>query len=195
MWPHDLANVGGIEASLAAVLRGSGAKIEAFVHSAGVLKLMRFRSMDLASAAETMNVNFLAAAEIVKQLLRKPVNADHLRGVVFVSSTASQFGARGFNLYCASKGALDALMRALAVELAPAVRVNSVLPGAVNTPMTAGMFSDAELSERMAKDYPLGIGESSDIAAAVDFLLSENARWITGQQLVVDGGRTVNISA
>jgi NAD(P)-dependent dehydrogenase (short-subunit alcohol dehydrogenase family) len=98
-------------------------------------------------------------------------------------------------VYCASKGALDAYMRALAVELAPNVRVNSVLPGGVRTPMTESMFADAEWVERVQSQYPLGLGTEGDIADSVEFLLSDGARWVTGQQLVVDGGRTVNISA
>jgi NAD(P)-dependent dehydrogenase (short-subunit alcohol dehydrogenase family) len=86
-------------------------------------------------------------------------------------------------------------MRALAVELAPEVRVNSVLPGAVETAMTKQVFADPEVAPRVSAEYPLGTGKPGDIAAAVEFLLSEDARWITGQQLVVDGGRTVNITA
>jgi NAD(P)-dependent dehydrogenase (short-subunit alcohol dehydrogenase family) len=118
-----------------------------------------------------------------------------LRNIVFVSSTASKFGAKGFSLYCASKGALDSLMRALAVELAPGIRVNSVLPGGVRTEMTESMFNDPQLADRLSVNYPLGLGQPSDIALAIEFLLSDKARWITGQQLVVDGGRTVNITA
>jgi len=128
-------------------------------------------------------------------LVKKNVNQRQLRSIVFVSSTASMFGAKGFNLYCASKGALDSLMRALAVELAPEIRVNSVLPGGVRTAMTQSMFEDPQLAERLESQYPLGAGRASDVAAAVRFLLSDEARWITGQQLVVDGGRTANISA
>jgi NAD(P)-dependent dehydrogenase (short-subunit alcohol dehydrogenase family) len=142
-----------------------------------------------------MDVNFMSALEILRLLVRRKTNGKHLRGVVFISSTASEFGARGFGAYCASKGALDAFMRAAAVELAPQVRVNSVLPGATRTAMTETMLSDAALRQRMEADYPLGLGEPGDIAAAVEFLLSDGARWITGQQLVVDGGRTVNITA
>ena len=142
-----------------------------------------------------IDVNFMSAVQIVRVLIRKKVNEKQLRGIVFVSSTASQFGARGMSLYCASKGALDAFMRALAVELAPGVRVNSVLPGAVRTKMTDTMLADEALRDRMDASYPLGIGGPSDVASAIDFLLSDAARWITGQQIVVDGGRTVNITA
>jgi NAD(P)-dependent dehydrogenase (short-subunit alcohol dehydrogenase family) len=132
---------------------------------------------------------------ILRLLIRRKLNGKHLRRVVFISSTASRFGARGFGLYCASKGALDAFMRAMAVELAPDVRVNSVLPGTVKTAMTEAMLQDPELLARMQSEYPLGLGEPDDIGDAVEYLLSDKARWITGQQLVVDGGRTVNITA
>ena len=85
-------------------------------------------------------------------------------------------------------------MRNLAIELAPTVRINSILPGAVPTEMTSDIFENEELVERMKKTYPLGIGERKDISNSVQFLLSENSRWITGQQLTVDGGRTIDIS-
>jgi len=194
-WNLELREVDHIEDSLTKLLEQNQLAVEGFVHCAGTLKLLPVRSVERAVVRETMDVNFSSAVEIVRLLIRRKVNEKHLRGIVFVSSTASQFGARGFNVYCASKGALDAFMRALAVELAPGVRVNSVLPGAVRTAMTEGMFNDAETLKRFQSEYPLGLGETSDIASAVEFLLSEKARWITGQQLVVDGGRTVNITA
>ena len=194
-WNLELREVDQIEDSLTRLLELNQLAVERFVHCAGTLRLLPLRSVELAMVREIMDVNFSSAVEIVRLLIRKKINEKHLRGIVFVSSTASQFGARGFNLYCASKGALDAFMRALAVELAPGVRVNSVLPGAVRTGMTEGMFNDPETLTRFQADYPLGVGEPSDIASAVEFLLSDKARWITGQQLVVDGGRTVNISA
>lgn len=195
LWLHDLADVAAIEASLSQVLADQNLKVSRFVHCAGVLQVRPLRLLDRGAIECTMNVNFLSAVEITRLLVRKKINEKVLNSVVFVSSTASQFGARGFNIYCASKSALDGYMRALAVELAPAVRVNAVLPGAVRTAMTEHMFNDPEVVLRMHRDYPLGVGEQSDIASAVQFLLSEEARWITGQQLVVDGGRSVNISS
>ena len=194
LWTQDLADPTMIGAPLAALIDAQSLAVEGFVHCAGTLKIAPLRLIEPREAAAIMAVNCLSAAEITRVLIAKKTNARHLKGVVFISSTASQFGAKGFNLYCASKGALDGLMRALAVELAPGVRVNSVLPGAVRTPMTESMLSDPALRERMTADYPLGLGEPRDIAAAVEYLLSDGARWITGQQLVVDGGRTINIT-
>ena len=195
VWPQDLGDVDHVADALAGVIGTHGLAVDGFVHCAGVLKLLPLRSIDLGGAREIMAVNFFSVVEIVRLLTRKKVNEKHLRGVVLVSSTASQFGARGFSLYSASKGALDALMRSLAVELAPGVRFNSVLPGAVKTAMTEGMFDDPETGRRLESDYPLGVGEAADVAAAIEFLLSDAARWVTGQQFVVDGGRTVNITA
>jgi NAD(P)-dependent dehydrogenase (short-subunit alcohol dehydrogenase family) len=160
-----------------------------------MLQVLPLRSIGMDHAQQVMNTNVLSAMEITRLLTRKNVNQKNLSRIVFISTTASQFGAKGFTAYCASKAALDGLMRALAVELAPQVRVNSVLPGAVQTPMTQAMFDDPELGPRLTRDYPLGVGQMSDIVNAVEFLLSDKSRWMTGQQMVVDGGRTINISA
>jgi NAD(P)-dependent dehydrogenase (short-subunit alcohol dehydrogenase family) len=195
IWNLDLLDGAAIESSLLALVRERGLAIEGFVHSAGALKIEPLRLVSRDSAREIMDINFMSAVEILRLLVRPKINGKHLRGVVFISSTASRFGARGFGVYCASKGALDALMRAAAVELAPQVRVNCVLPGATRSAMTASMLRDTELKERMESQYPLGIGDPDDIAFAVEYLLSDKARWVTGQELVVDGGRTVNITA
>jgi NAD(P)-dependent dehydrogenase (short-subunit alcohol dehydrogenase family) len=195
LWELDLRQGDRIEASLRQLIESNGLAVEGLVHCAGALDIKPLRLVEHDSAHEIMEVNFMSALEILRLLVRRTINGKHLRGVVFISSTASQFGARGFSVYCASKGALDAFMRAAAVELAPEVRINSVLPGATRTAMTAAMLSDDAVRTRMAADYPLGLGEPDDIACAVEFLLSDKARWITGQQFVVDGGRTVNITA
>lgn len=194
LWRFDLADVEGVSASLGAVL-GDQVRLFGFVHCAAVLKVLPLRSQSFSGYRENLNVNFLSAVEIVSTLMKKKVNDRQLRSVVFVSSIASRFGAKGFGAYAASKGALDAFMRTMAVELAPEVRLNSVLPGAVRTAMTEQMFTDQNIAMSFHRDYPLGLGEATDIVNATAFLLSDNARWITGQQLVVDGGRTTNITA
>ena len=194
-WAQDLSRITELVETLPEFLSSSGIQVAAFVHCAALLKVLPLRSISIAHAQEVMNTNTLAAMEITRLLLRKNVNGKALRNIVFISTIASQFGAKGFTAYCASKAGLDGLMKALAVELGPEVRVNSVLPGGVRTPMTEAMFADPETAERLTRDYPLGIGEPSDVSQAVAFLLSDQARWITGHQMVVDGGRSANISA
>jgi NAD(P)-dependent dehydrogenase (short-subunit alcohol dehydrogenase family) len=194
IWPYDLRETGGLAQSLCDFIKQKSIGIESFIHSAGILKILPIRSVDCQTLGEVMNVNFVSASAIISHLVKKKVNGQRLRSVLLISSIASNFGAPGFSMYSARKGALDGLMRALAIELAPAVRVNSLLPGAIKTPMTTEMLADPEVQAKFNRDYPLGLGEVDDIVNAAIFLVSEQAKWITGQQIIVDGGRTANIS-
>ena len=194
VWSCDLANVNAIEDKLTNFLAQNNCTITHFIHAAGYMKTIPLKMLSVDSFNSAFNVNVIAAAMIVKVLTKRKVNQEYLKTIVFISSNISNFGAKAFSAYASSKAAIDGLMRCLAIELAPKVRVNSVLPGGVRTAMTEHMYQDAELIERMSAAYPLGLGTTQDICAAVKFLISDDSRWITGQQLTVDGGRTVNIS-
>jgi len=193
-WTCDFRQPAEVAPSVANLLSVQKVAVENVVHCAGVVHVLPARTAGLDAVLESLNVNYVAAQQIVATLLQKRVNPGKLRNVVVISSIWSQFGARGHSLYCASKAALDGMVRALAVELAPDVRVNAVLPGAVPTAMSAPAFADPAIAESLKQEYPLGIGQTGDIAAAVEFLLSDDARWVTGQSFVVDGGRTINLS-
>lgn len=195
LWRYDLADVENIVTGLGTFLAEHEACVSAFVHCAALLKILPARGMTPAIVTDTFRTNVFSAMEIIRTLTKKTINTQQLTAVVFISSIASKFGAKGFSTYSASKGALDALMKSLAVELAPDVRLNSILPGALQTPMTESMFDDPELVAKFESTYPLGIGRSMDVINAVEFLISDKARWITGQQFIIDGGRTTNISA
>ena len=194
LWQQDFKEIENVTTSLTRFLTANGCRVVEFVHSAGQVHVLSARSADLRQVLDSLSVNYIAAQQIISTLLKKSVNGGQLRSVVVVSSIWSQFGARGHSLYCASKAALDGMVRSLAVELAPGVRINSVLPGAIRTPMAEVAFTDPAIAERFQATYPLGIGRPEDIAGAVEFLLSENALWVTGHQFVVDGGRTSNMS-
>ena len=194
LWPFDLKDVGNLSDALAHLLVERTLSVESFVHCAGMVTILPARSIDHNIAHEIMSVNFLSAVEIIHTLLKKKINSGGFSNIVFVSSIWARFGARGHSAYCASKAALDGFMRALAVELAPSTRVNSILPGAIQTPMAEGGFADPAIVEKIRQDYPLGTGRPDDVASAVEFLLSTGARWLTGQEIVLDGGRTVNAS-
>ena len=111
--------------------------------------------------------------------------------IIMTSSVASMLGFSGLVHYCASKGGINGLVRALALELAPRqITVNAVAPGSIITPGTSNIDEGSQKAT-MAK-IPLGrLGKPQDIAAAVAFLASEGAGYITGQILVVDGGWTI----
>lgn len=109
------------------------------------------------------------------------------RSLVNIASTAGVGASPGIGAYGASKAALINLTAQFAVELAPAVRVNAVAPAVVKTDFARALYEGRETD--VAEAYPLGrLGEPADVAAAVAFLLSDDAAWITGQTLVIDGG-------
>ena len=193
-WRYDLREIEQLGPGLSALLSENHASVECFIHCAGIVTILPARSVDHNTAKDIMTVNFLAALDITSVLLKKLVNGMSLRSIVFISSIWSKFGARGHSLYCASKGALDSYMKALAAELAPRVRVNSVLPGAIETPLAVQAMSDPAIAAKWKRDYLLGLGKPEYIVDMVEFLVSDRARWITGQQIVVDGGRTVDMS-
>lgn len=194
LWTFDLVDLQALSESLQSLLRESAAGIRAFVHAAGVATTVPMRTADLQGAQRTMDINCFSAYEIVRVLLQRKVNGRHLTDILFISSIWSRFGAKGHTAYCASKAAMDGLMRALAVELAPTIRVNSILPGAIRTPMSESTFADPAIVDKLNKDYPMGVGAPQDIAEAIAFVLSPQSRWLTGQELVFDGGRTANMS-
>ncbi|GAB7086261.1 SDR family NAD(P)-dependent oxidoreductase [Marinifilum fragile] len=194
IFQFDLSDSSNIDNALSNFMKDNNIVISHFVHCAGYMKMQPVKLLSLENLQLTFSTNVFSAALICKVLTKKKINFSSLKSVVLISSNISDRGAKALTAYGSSKGALDSLMRCLAVELAPAVRVNSVLPGAVRTEMTENIFDDQEIASRMEKTYPLGFGYPLDIANAVDFLISEKARWITGQQLTVDGGRTVDIS-
>lgn len=190
----DLQKFEELQAVLGIFIIEQNIEITGFVHCAGYMNMLPAKMISIAAIQKTFSTNLFSAAMIVKVLLQRKLNDGALNNIVFISSNISNFGAKAFSLYSASKAGIDGLMRSLAVELAPSVRVNSVLPGAIHTPMTSTIFQDQEKAKSMLSTYPLGEGHPEDISSMVEFLLSEKSKWITGQQFTVDGGRTVDIS-
>ncbi|PRB05608.1 short-chain dehydrogenase [Chryseobacterium sp. MYb7] len=192
--PLDLSDIDNLEKNILHFLSENQLAVQKFVHCAGFMKMVPLKLVSQDLMLETFKTNVFSANIIIKLLTNKKANNSALNNVVLISSNISNRGAKAMSTYGSSKAALDGLMRSLAVELAPKVRINSVLPGAVITEMTKSIFENEEVSQRMSAQYPLGIGLPNDIAEAVSFLLSEQSRWITGQQLTVDGGRSINIT-
>jgi 3-oxoacyl-[acyl-carrier protein] reductase len=118
-------------------------------------------------------------------------------GAIVVTSSINGFHVeRGMAVYNTSKGGVDAFVRSAAMDLGPhGIRVNAVAPGVVNTRIARFVIEDPVLGPQYLKTIPLGrFGEPPDIAATVRFLASDEAGYITGQTLVVDGGQTLGIA-
>lgn len=142
--------------------------------------------IDHAAAAKILDVNVLAATGLVQRLLPAGLSADGA-SIVNIASIAAIAGSPGIGMYGVSKAALLGLTMQLAVELAPRVRVNAVSPAAIKTQFARALYEGRE--QELADRYPMRrLGRPDDVAGAVAFLLSEDAAWITGQNLVIDGG-------
>jgi len=141
---------------------------------------------DLDAVRKVMDVNYVAALGFVQEAYRAWLGS-HGGSVLFVASVAGLRCADGIGAYGSSKAALFHLTQQLAVELGPAIRVNALAPAVVKTVFATALYEGRE--EQVAAAYPLGrLGVPADIASAAAFLLSDEASWITGQTLVVDGG-------
>ncbi|MER6074003.1 SDR family oxidoreductase [Streptomyces sp. NPDC001817] len=146
-------------------------------------------TLDLDVARKIVEVNCLAALSWTQQVYRAWMSA-HGGAVVNVSSVAAVRPAPGIGLYGASKAMLTHLTEELAVELGPDIRVNAVAPAVVKTKFATALYDGRE--DEAAAAYPLKrLGVPEDIGGTVAFLLSDDAAWITGQVLVVDGGVTL----
>ncbi|MCP4049317.1 MAG: SDR family oxidoreductase [bacterium] len=166
-------------------------KISGFVHSAGIEMTRPLKSLTEKHYQQVFAVNVIAAFEIAKLVSKKKYLDEQGSSFVFISSIMSFLGQSGKIGYCASKGALNAGAKAMALELvSKKVRVNTILPAFVETEMSKNLLAGLpESSKDMIENmHPLGFGKADDVANSSVFLLSDMSRWITGTNLVVDGG-------
>lgn len=164
--------------------------LDGVVFAAGIAPLAPIRYLKEVDLQACIHLNTVVPLLMVRDLLKaKKLNGG--ASIVCVTSIAAAKGTAGYAAYAGSKAALEAASRCLAVELAPKqIRVNCIAPGMVESEMAdgfAGAASEDALAEH-AKDYPLGVGKTEDVAGAVSFLLSNDSRWVTGVTLPVDGG-------
>ena len=173
-------------------LLGSLQRLDVLVHNAAYFPLTPFEQIGEPMLRRTLDVNLSALFWLTQGAL--PLFRSQGRGNVLVTSsvTGPRVAYPGLSHYAASKAGVNGFIRSAALELAPhGVRVNGVEPGMIRTP-AMGNLGDDGLNERIARGVPLGrLGEPEDIAAAMLFLASDNAAYITGQTLIVDGGATL----
>jgi NAD(P)-dependent dehydrogenase (short-subunit alcohol dehydrogenase family) len=169
-------------------------KIDGAVFCAGVVEYNPVKFLSREKINKIFNINFVSQV-ILTQLLLKQKRINKGASLVYISSVSSKLGVAGTAMYAASKAALSSFVKVLATELAgQKTRANALSPGIVRTPMTEGggsAIAQEDLDED-EKKYPLGYGTIDDVANYVAFLLSDRSQWITGSDLVLDGGFTLN---
>ena len=188
----DLSDVASINSRIREATKESG-PLYGLCHSAGVVETRPLSAFKQSSFQEMMNVNLTAGIELAKVICRRDVMTPGGGSVLFLSSIYSRVGIPGQIGYSATKGAVYAAARAMAIELArSSVRVNTLSPGLVRTPMTEGALAKLPAGHvaQLEDAHPLGFGTPEDVAHAAVFLLAPQSRWITGIDLVIDGGYT-----
>ena len=191
----DLADRAATDETLAHVAASLAGRCDILVNNAGVSRLRSIGDTDDALLDWLFEVNFKAAFRITRALLPALAASGH-GAIVNISSELALVGAPDYSAYCATKGAILAWTRALAVECAPAgVRVNAVCPGPIDTALLREEFATAAdpQAARHAEValIPLGrLGAAADIGAVVAFLASDAAGFVTGAAWPVDGGKT-----
>lgn len=188
----DLSEVDKIETMFESEII-QGIKFDGLVLCAGkeeTLPLVLYKSDKV---LDLFKINVFSGIELLRIFTKKKVSNDGA-SIVFLSSVMSELGQAGKIGYCATKSALLGVVKASALELQKRkIRVNAIAPGVVNTPMTEKLFSSLSIEnvEEIESMHPSGFGDPSDIVPMIRFLLSGQSRWMTGQNINIDGGYSI----
>lgn len=185
----DLSNVEQSKDALVSFLKEKGINVSKAVFAAGIFAVKPLRMISYNFLKLSYDISVFSIFSFMQVIASKKYNSDALESVVVISSVNAKMGVKGYSVYASLKASMLGLMKSLAVELAPNVRVNAVMPGGIRTRTTQFLYNtEVGINPR----YVLGEGKSQDVSNMIDFLLSDQSRWITGQEFVVDGGLTIS---
>ena len=183
--PADVEDAAALRAAVAA----AGTPLAGLAYCVGSIALKPLKRVTEADMLGAFRLNALGAMLSVQAAQEALVAGKG--AVVLFSSIAARAGFTNHTAIAAAKGAVEGLAVALAAELAPAIRINCIAPSLTRSTMAAPLLANAQMAEAIAKQHPIPrLGEGEDAAALADFLLSDQAGWITGQIMAVDGGRS-----
>ncbi|MDR7212224.1 SDR family oxidoreductase [Flavobacterium piscis] len=188
---YDLNNLAGISAMIENLIKENS--IDILVNNAGINLKKEFLDVTDEDFLSVIHTNLLSVFAVSKAVV-KNMKENNGGSIINISSMASQYGIPKVIAYSASKGAIESMTRAMAVELAPfGVRVNCIAPGFIKTKMSAtALDNDPERKSKILGRTPMGfLGEPSDIADAVYYFALSDSKYITGTVLPVDGGNSI----
>lgn len=186
----DLSNVKSLKTLVERIFEKEGV-IDGLVHCAGISSRKPLNVLSKVGFDKLMDINFFSFVELVKHFSKKG-RMNECGSIVVMSSISSIHGYKAKTEYCVSKAALDASVRCLASELASKqIRVNSIMPGEVNTPMGKKAREITKDAGAEINNQPLGITEPYEVANIIAFLLSDATKTITGSSILIDGGVTL----
>jgi len=190
VYSFDLKDIAGIENLLKLIISERGA-FDGFVHCAGATQMRPIQQNTFGFIHDMMLINFYAFMELAR-IISKKNNHSERASFIAISSVMSKKGEKSLSAYCASKGAMDSAIRALAKELVMKnIRINGITSGYVKTRMLdeyVELAGQDEFEKNVLTNQYLGLGDPIDIAHAIQFLLSDASSFITGTSLIVDGG-------
>lgn len=165
-------------------------KLDALIHCAGIEETLPLTFYTPQKVKNLFSINVFSGIELLRNFVKKK-NSNDGASIIFLSSVMGSLGQPGKVGYCATKSSLLGIVRSSALEFAKrSIRVNAISPGVVKTPMSESLFS--ELSQEQVLEivemHPLGLGDPGDVVSLILFLISRKARWITGQNFIIDGG-------
>lgn len=172
-------------------------KLYGLINSAGIRGVGNVLDVDPETWRRVLSVNLGGTFNVCQAFARAVTEAHTAAAIVNLSSAAGIRGVPNRLPYAASKYGIVGITQTMALELGPlGVRVNAVVPGMIRTPLTEVMFKDPENAKRIRAAHPIGReGQPEEVAAAISFLLSDDASFITGVALPVDGGSTAGIAS
>lgn len=187
----DLTDYDRIPGVIAEYVNRHG-KIDGLVNCAGISATLPLKQVDATRLEEFFAANVFSAIELTRQVTNVK-NMNRGGSVIFFASIMGCVGESGKSLYGMTKGALISAARSLACELAKRhIRVNCISPGAILTPINEKLphMADPEARKKLEEKHLLGLGNTCDISNGCIYLLSDASQWVTGQNLVIDGGYT-----
>lgn len=194
IFPFDVMQIEAIEELIKTIVERNG-KINGLVHSAGVFPRKPLSMTKYEFLRDMMNLHVHSFVEMVRIIGKKKMTEDGA-SIVAVSSASTISADKGQIAYIATKGALDRVIRPMAVELGESrkFRINTVNPGWIKTDMYYSFIEEQgqEHMDEILKQCFLGASEPVDVANTIVFLLSDAAKMITGQNIVIDGGWTIH---